>query len=127
MELIIKIIIVMFVVAFILGVYNKMADMKKTVTVAFNGGNIHAFLGFSSESGGVTGSGSKSIFLGGTTNDGAGHTPTVISTFSYGDQIVGAGTINTGGGFTFTIQNNKASSVTWVWSAFGYFSTLTVT
>jgi hypothetical protein len=109
------------------GAFTVDASTTKTVTVAFNGGNIHAFLGFSSESGGVTGSGSKSIFVGGTTNDGSGHTPTVISTFSYGDQTVGAGTTNTGNGFTFTITNGKASSVTWRWSAFGYFSTLTVT
>jgi len=108
------------------GTFNVPASTTKTVTVTFNGGNIHAFLGFSSQSGGITGAGSKSIFLGGTTNDGAGHTPTVISTFSYGDQIVGTGTTNTSAGFTFTIQNNKGSAVSWSWSAFGSFSTLTV-
>jgi hypothetical protein len=109
------------------GTFSVPASTTKTVTVSFNSGNIHAFLGFSSESGGTTGSGSKSIFLGGTTNDGSGHTPTVISTFSYGDQVVGVGTTNTTSGFTFTIQNNKGSAVNWSWSAFGSFSTLTVT
>jgi hypothetical protein len=108
------------------GTFDVPASTTKTVTVAFTGGNIHAFLGFSSQSGGITGAGSKSIFLGGTINDGNGHTPTVISTFSYGDQIVGTGTSNTSAGFTFTIQNNKGSAVSWTWSAFGSFSSVTV-
>ena len=108
------------------GTFNVPASTTKTVTVAFTGGNIHAFLGFSSASGGITGAGSKSIFLGGTTGDGSGHTPTVISTFSYGDQVVGVPTTNTSNGFTFTITNNKASAVTWVWSASGYYATLTI-
>jgi hypothetical protein len=108
------------------GTFNVPASTTKTVTVAFNGGNIHAFLGFSSQSGGITGAGAKSIFLGGTTNDGSGHTPTVISTFSYGDQVVGAATTNTSTGFTFTITNNKGSAVSWSWSAFGSYGSITV-
>jgi hypothetical protein len=108
------------------GTFDVPASTTKTVTVAFNGGNIHAFLGFSSQSGGITGSGAKSIFLGGTTNDGSGHTPTVLSTFSYGDQVVGAACTNTSAGFTFTIQNNKGSAVSYSWSAFGSFSSVTV-
>jgi hypothetical protein len=108
------------------GTFNVPANTTKTVTVAFNGGNIHAFLGFSSQSSGITGAGSKSIFLGGTTNDGSGHTPTVLSTFSYGDQVVGAATTNTSAGFTFTITNNKASVVSWTWSAFGSYGSITV-
>jgi len=108
------------------GTFDVPAGTTKTVTVAFNGGNIHAFLGFSSQSGGITGAGSKSIFLGGTTNDGSGHTPTVLSTFSYGDQVVGAATTNTSAGFTFTITNNKGSAVSWSWSAFGSFGSITV-
>jgi hypothetical protein len=109
------------------GTFDVPASTTKTVTVAFNAGNIHAFLGFSSQSGGITGAGSKSIFLGGTTNDGSGHTPTVISTFSYGDQVVGAATTNTSAGFTFTITNNKAAIVSWTWSAFGSYGSITVT
>jgi hypothetical protein len=109
------------------GTFDVPASTTKTVTVAFNAGNIHAFLGFSSQSGGITGAGSKSIFLGGTTNDGSGHTPTVISTFSYGDQVVGAATTNTSTGFTFTITNNKAAIVSWTWSAFGSYGSITVT